>query len=108
MNLLGLIYMPALVSSAVFLSIGSPIVTVGFSLSEELLGRDFSFHHDVGKGGRGKSEKGRKGAETGHMIRLKREEEGRQAVVLTSMGEEVPTLRIHQNETKRLCGKEMK
>lgn len=60
--------MRVLISSAVFLSIGAPLITIGFSPSEQLLGRDFSFRHDGGDGGRGKSEKGRKGSETKHVV----------------------------------------
>ena len=37
-------------------------IAVGFSPSKQLLDHDFSFHHDGREGGRGKSEKGRKGA----------------------------------------------
>ena len=39
--LLGLVYVPLVVSSAAFLSFGPPFVDVGFGPSEQLLGRDF-------------------------------------------------------------------
>jgi hypothetical protein len=55
--LLGLIYVPLAVSGAVVLSMGPPLVTVGFGLSEQLFGRDFSLRHDGGEGGREKSGK---------------------------------------------------
>jgi hypothetical protein len=51
---------PLAVSSAVFLSVSSPLITVGFSSSEQLLGHDFSFPCSSGEGGRGKSEKEQK------------------------------------------------
>jgi hypothetical protein len=44
-------------SSAVFLSVGPSLITVGFGSSEQLLSRGFSFRHDGGEGGRGKGEK---------------------------------------------------
>jgi hypothetical protein len=34
--------------SAVFLSVGSFLITVGFGSSEQLLSRGFSFRHDEG------------------------------------------------------------
>jgi hypothetical protein len=90
--LLSLVYVPLVVSSAVFLSMGSSPVTVGLSPSEQLLGHGFPFLHDgredVGRAGRGGKERDR--------TRDDQAEEGRkgggQAVVLMSMGEEVPTL----------------
>ena len=69
--------MSLVVLSAVFFSIGTLPVTVGFSLSKQLLGRDFSFRHD-GKGdGCKKSEKGRKGKDRKPGDPIKKEEGGR-------------------------------
>jgi hypothetical protein len=52
-----LVCMPVVVSSAVFLSMDLPLVTVRFSPSEQLLGYELSFRHDGGEGGREKSGK---------------------------------------------------
>jgi len=57
--LLGLVYVPLFVSSAVFLSVGPSLITVRFGSSEQLLSPGFSFHHNGG-GGRWKREKERK------------------------------------------------
>jgi len=55
-----LVYVSLIGSSAVFLLMGPPLMIVRFSLSEQLLGHDFSFGHGGRGGGRGKSVKGRK------------------------------------------------
>jgi hypothetical protein len=60
--LLGLVYVPLFVSSAVFLSVGPSLITVRFGSSEQILSRGFSFRHDGGGGGRWKREKERKEA----------------------------------------------
>jgi hypothetical protein len=72
--LLGLIYVPLAILSAVFPSVSSPSVTVGFSPSEQLLGRDFSFPHSNGEGGRGKSEKEQKEKDRTRSDRTERKE----------------------------------
>ena len=53
---LSIIVVLPVVSSAVFLSVGPSLVTVGFGSSKQLLSRDFSFRH----GGGWKREKERK------------------------------------------------
>ena len=59
---LDLVYVSLAVSSAVFLSVSPPLVTVGFSPNKQLLGSDFSFPHNSGEDGRGKNQKQRKRA----------------------------------------------
>jgi hypothetical protein len=90
--LLSLVYVPLVISSAVFLSMGSSLVTVGLSPSEQLLGHGFPFLHD----GREDVGRARRGGKERDRTRDDQTEEGRkgggQAVVLMSMGEEVPTL----------------
>jgi hypothetical protein len=54
--LLGLLYVPLVVSSTVILSVSRPLVTVGFRPSEQVLSRVFSPCRG-GEGARGKSEK---------------------------------------------------
>ena len=94
MILLGLVYMPVLISSVISLPIGPPLVTIGFSPSEQLFSRGFSSRHDGGEGGRGKSEKGRNGSCSDQTERVgrRRKDEGSQTVVPMSLGEEVSTL----------------
>jgi hypothetical protein len=45
------------ISSAVFLSVGSSLTAIRFGSSEQLLSRGNSFRHNGGEGGRGKREK---------------------------------------------------
>jgi hypothetical protein len=52
------------VSSAVFLSVDSSLITAGFGSSEQLLSRDFSFRHEGGEGGHWKREKSEKKRES--------------------------------------------
>jgi hypothetical protein len=73
----GLTYVPFAAASAVVLSMGSLLVTVGFSLSEQLFGRDFSLRRDGGEGGSEKSEKREKERKvTGRVVIRPRGEEG--------------------------------
>jgi hypothetical protein len=61
-GVVGIVVLPV-VSTAVLLSVGSSLVTIGFGSSEQLLSRELSFRHD-GDGGSGeKSEKKHKGTE---------------------------------------------
>jgi hypothetical protein len=50
--------MTLIVSSTIFLSTGPSFITVRFSLSAQLLSRDFSFYYHDKESGRGKSKKG--------------------------------------------------
>jgi hypothetical protein len=73
--LLGLIVVLPVVSSAVFLSIGPSLVTVGFGSSFQLLCHTFSFRHDGGGGGGGGGGDGRWKGEEG-------EEAGKHALLI--------------------------
>lgn len=66
--LLGLVYVSLAVSSAVFLSMSTPLVTVGFAPNKQLLGSDFSFPHNNGEGGRGENEKQREKSGTERVV----------------------------------------
>ena len=54
--------MLAVVLSAVILSVGPSLITVGFGSSEQLLSRGFSFRHEDGEGGRWKRTEGKEAA----------------------------------------------
>ena len=74
MILLGLIVVLSVVSSAVFLSMGPSLVTVGFGSSFQLLCHTFSFRNDGGGGGGGGDGcwKGKEGEEAGkHVLLIK-------------------------------------
>ena len=60
---LSLIVVLFVVLSAVFLSMDSSPIAVGFGLSFQLLSRGFSFRHDGGEGGRSKGEEGEEAGE---------------------------------------------
>jgi len=68
--------MLSVILSAIFLSVGPPLITVGFGSSEQLLSYGFSFRHDGDRGGRGKSEKERKETGTKRVVIRPSEEEG--------------------------------
>ena len=55
---LSLLIVLPVVSSAVFLSIRSSLIAVGFGSSSQLLSRGFSFRHDGEEGGRWKEGEG--------------------------------------------------
>jgi hypothetical protein len=70
--LLGLIVVLSVVSSAVFLSMGPSLVTVGFGSSFQLLCHTFSFRNDGGGGGGDGCWKGKEGEEAGkHVLLIK-------------------------------------
>jgi hypothetical protein len=54
--------MLAVVLSAVILSVGPSLITVGFGSSEQLLSRGFSFRYEDGEGGRWKRAEGKEAA----------------------------------------------
>ena len=58
MTLLGPVYVPLVVSSAVFLSVSPPLVSVGFGPSEQLLGLTFCFAMTVEKAVVGRARRG--------------------------------------------------
>jgi len=86
-----------------------PLVTVGFSPSEQFLGHDFRFAMMVEKAAVGRARKARNERDRTRSDQTEgrsgeEEKGGGQAIVLISIGEalQIPVCRIHQDETKQL------
>jgi hypothetical protein len=100
----------AVVSSAVFLSVGSSLIAVGFGSSFQLLSRGFSFRHNGG--GRRPLEEGERGRGRGRKREKGGEEVGKHALLIKLQawrnGLPRPQVSVCRIETKRLRRREPK